>query len=271
MGALIDIKEKKQEKKMRVIDGKQPEKPHMTKSGIKKRTPNNQSPDRWVDPIRSMDDINLVKEYLLSKIEKARKAKRLDWTQAARRNYLYFVMGINIGIRASDMLKLTWANIYYKDTIKHKSTIKEQKTGKTIDLYFSSKIRELIANYVEECQIEIKPKKYVFIDGFERKLTDREMLSANARIDVMMKDIMKNCEGGLQHDHDGTYKQCKYAARSIRKTFAYQRYLILVQKNDPLALAKVQKYLNHRDQLTTLRYLGLSQNENSLLAEDLDL
>ena len=267
MGALIDIETKKQ---MEVIEGK-PKKVHMTKSGIKKRTPNNQSPDRWVDPIRSIDDINLVKEYLLSKIEKARKAKRLDWVQAARRNYLYFVMGINIGIRVSDMIQLTWGDIYYKDTIKHKTSIKEKKTEKIRDLHFSNKIRELIAKYVEENCIEIEPRKYIFIDGYKRDLTKDEFKAANAMISVMIKDAVENCKGNLQHDYNGEYKQCKYAARSIRKTFAFQMYMKLVEKNDPRALVEIQDIFNHGSQRVTLKYLGLSQDKDRSLAEELDL
>ena len=44
-----------------------------------------------VEPIREIDKINLIKQIL---------------KKNGRRNYLLFVMGINCGLRISDILKL---------------------------------------------------------------------------------------------------------------------------------------------------------------------
>ena len=65
----------------------------------------------FVEPIRDRETINLVKRIL---------------KEHGTRDYLLFLMGINSGLRISDILKLKVKDVLNKNYIE----IKEQKTGK---------------------------------------------------------------------------------------------------------------------------------------------
>ncbi|CAM4454328.1 Tyr recombinase domain-containing protein [Paenibacillus typhae] len=65
----------------------------------------------FVEPIRSKKQIDALKKYL--------RGQNI-------RDYLLFVLGINSGLRISDLLKLQVEEVYNQDRI----SIREQKTGK---------------------------------------------------------------------------------------------------------------------------------------------
>ena len=69
-----------------------------------------------VEPIRNIKDINKIKQYLLGKKNK--------------RDYCIFVVGINIGLRAGDLLSLKVRDVTDGVTIFDEVTIREQKTDK---------------------------------------------------------------------------------------------------------------------------------------------
>ncbi len=66
---------------------------------------------KFVEPIRDKEQIKKVKQVL---------------KQSNQRNYLLFVLGINSGLRISDILKLKVKDVKNKKYIE----IKEQKTKK---------------------------------------------------------------------------------------------------------------------------------------------
>jgi integrase len=71
-----------------------------------------------VEPIRSEKKIQDLKKYLLG--------------AGNMRNYALIVLGLNTALRSSDMLSLTWKDVYdfEEKTFKTHVYIKEQKTGK---------------------------------------------------------------------------------------------------------------------------------------------
>lgn len=74
-----------------------------------------------VQPIREREKINEMKHYL---------------KQRSDRDHLLFVMGINLGLRISDLLRLIAAGV-----AKDFHTLKEHKTGKTRRVYFNETLR----------------------------------------------------------------------------------------------------------------------------------
>nr|WP_278002098.1 tyrosine-type recombinase/integrase [Clostridium botulinum] len=72
-----------------------------------------------VEPIRSEKKIQDLKKYLLG--------------AGSMRNYALIVLGINTALRVSDMLSLTWQDVYDFEEAEFKSHvyIKEKKTGKS--------------------------------------------------------------------------------------------------------------------------------------------
>ena len=71
---------------------------------------------RYVEPIRNKKQIDALKNYL--------KRQNL-------RDCLLFVLGINSGLRISDLLLLKISDVKAKDRI----VIREKKTGKIKDFY----------------------------------------------------------------------------------------------------------------------------------------
>ena len=75
-----------------------------------------------VEPIRDMKKLEKMKKYL--------KGKSL-------RDYGLFVLGINSGLRVSDLLNLKIDDVADKGKLKDRIHLIEQKTGKTKDFPIS--------------------------------------------------------------------------------------------------------------------------------------
>lgn len=212
--------------------------------GTEKQTPNNQAEDRWVDPIREKSDIERVKQYLQDKID---DAPTYNKRQKAIRNKFVFSVGILLGLRVSDLSKLKWDDIFEKDmtTFRKMKNIKEQKTGKTRKMYHNEQIEDAVKEYIMYSQVTPKAGEYLFTDGKGGHIKD-------GTVSQIVKDFAKNCN-----------LVGNYNTHSIRKTFAYQLYMDLCHDKEEWvrlqALAIVQEFLNHRNQIDTLRYLGLNQ------------
>lgn len=76
-----------------------------------------------VEPIRSVKKINDLKKYLIG--------------SGNIRNYALIVLGLNSALRISDMLSLTWGNVFdfEENQFKTHVYIKEKKTGKVKNFY----------------------------------------------------------------------------------------------------------------------------------------
>lgn len=222
--------------------------PKLKMDGTRKNTTNNGSEDRWVHPIRNKEDIKHIFEYLH---KQSAKAIRIDTVMAAYRNELLFAIGINVGFRVSDLITIKWENIFEDDmkTFRDAFNKIEKKTGKSKNICPNKCIQKYVLEYLNNTSIEPKKGEYIFVssrrdkDGNFKPITD-------ATVEKMMKDIQENCSLGYNVN-----------THSIRKTYAYHKYMMYVEKNDPLALVKVQKDLNHRNSSDTARYLGITRDE----------
>lgn len=238
-----------------VISGKEVK---LTKAGNIKRTPNNNTEDRWVDPIRDMADIRKVKLYLQSKVDAAAGSR---YEKNYARNKMLFICAINWGLRVSDLLSITWDYVFEDDmkTFRvHKGKI-EKKTGKKRQLYFNNNVQNAIMEYITKYNVQIEPNGYVFESDKKDKYGNKKPITDTAAGNII-KEACKEC--GIAGD---------YYTHSYRKTFAYQLYMALENKHDPLALPKVQKFLNHRNQSDTLRYLGLNYKAEKEMSDMLCL
>lgn len=213
-----------------------------------KKTPNNCSEERWVDPIREKDKVLECAQYLL---DKTLSAKRADTQRACARNLLLFIIGINVGLRVSDLIKLKWSNIFMPDmhTFVEAKNKGEQKTGKMKIICPNEPIKKVINDYLLFTGIVPEAKDYIFLSG--RRSSDGTFHHiTDAAVEKMMKNISLSC--GLPGN---------YNTHSLRKTYAYHKYMMYVRKGDPMALIKVQKDLNHRNTSDTARYLGITRDE----------
>lgn len=220
----------------------------MKTDGIEKKTPNNNSVNRWVYPIREKNDVKRCIDYLY---EKALLATRTDTKRAAYRDWFSFVVGINVGLRVSDLTQLKWDNIFESDmkTFVDGRNKAEQKTGKMKLICPNEYMKKVVKEYLYFSDVEPKTDEYVFLSGRKNKEGVYTVIT-DATIEKMIKEVIDSC-----------CIKGNYNTHSLRKTYAYHKYMMYVNNGDPLALVKVQKDLNHRNSSDTARYLGITRDE----------
>lgn len=173
-----------------------------------------------VEPIKNTKDINKIKQYLYGKQNK--------------RDYCIFVVGINVGLRAGDLLSLKIGDVTDDERIFDDVTVKEQKTGKTKTFVLNKSSKEAIQTY-------LKSKKIYNLDDYlfsSRKGGSLGVRPLHHIIKTTLRDL------GIKGN---------YGTHTLRKTMVYHRYI----NNVPLET--LQKMLNHSSSAITLRYIGITQ------------
>ena len=173
-----------------------------------------------VEPIKNIKDINKIKQYLLGKKNK--------------RDYCIFVVGINVGLRAGDLLSLKISDVTDRITIFDEVSIKEQKTGKNKTFTLNKSAKEAIKLYLSE-QSFIDLNDYLFKSRKGGHLGVRPLHH-------IIKSTLK--ELGIKGN---------YGTHSLRKTMAFHRY------QNKVPLETIQKMLNHSSSAITLRYIGITK------------
>lgn len=173
-----------------------------------------------VEPIKNTRDINKIKQYLYGKENK--------------RDYCIFVVGINVGLRAGDLLSLKINDVTDGSTIFDTVIIKEQKTGKTRNFALNKNAKEAIQLYIDSLA-DYNLNDYLFKSRKGGHLGVRPL---HHIIKTLTKDL------GIKGN---------FGTHTLRKTMAYHRYI----NNVPLET--LQKLLNHSSSAITLRYIGITQ------------
>lgn len=145
------------------------------------------------------------------------------------RDYMLFVIGINTGLRISDILKLKVSDVKDKSHI----TIKETKTSKDKRFLINSRLREDTDKYIEG----MEDSEYLFQS---RKGTNKPI----SRIQAYR--ILNKVADKLGIEEIGTH--------TLRKTFGYWHY----KQNKDVAL--LQELFNHSAPSITLKYIGINQD-----------
>lgn len=180
-----------------------------------------------VEPIKSLKDIQKVKQYLAGKDNK--------------RDYMLFVVGINVGLRAGDLLQLRVKDILSNGKIDDSVKLKEDKTDKYREFTLNNSAKDAIRVYLDSIK-GYSPDDYLFksTKGDNNPLT---VESAHKIIKTLLRDL--NIKGN-------------YGTHTLRKTFAYHTYTNNI-KDNPAILDTLQKMLNHSSTSVTLRYIGITK------------
>lgn len=157
------------------------------------------------------------------------RAIKEDLAEKSERNRMLFITGINSGLRISDILTLKVV-----DTKKNYFNLVEIKTGKKKRIEMTPGLRKELRAYAEDKQ----DHEYLFKsrEGVNKPITRS-----------MAYKILRESASKFGLDDIGTH--------TLRKTFGYHFYK--KYKN----VAMLQQIFNHRDQETTLIYIGISQDE----------
>lgn len=167
-----------------------------------------------VEPIKNKDDIKKVENVLAKK---------------NGRDLLLFVIGINCGLRISDILSLDVGDVKGQSHIR----IVEKKTGKFKKFPVNAKLKPMFEEYTKGKNPDEPLFKTVFQNRMQRFAAYYIVRSACK-------------EAGLQE---------KVGTHTMRKTFGYHHY----RKFKDVAI--LQKIFNHSSPEITLRYIGIEQDE----------
>lgn len=175
----------------------------------------------FVQPIRDKKQIESMKKVL--------KANSL-------RDYALFVLGINSGLRISDLLKLKIADVMDGKKIHDRITLREQKTGKTKDFPLGKTAKRALQEYL--LSRDHQPDEVLFPSRKgQRSLTRQQAYN-------IINDAAKAV--GIK-EQIGTH--------TLRKTFGYWAY------KQGVDITIIQKLLNHSAPSVTLRYIGITQDQ----------
>ena len=181
-----------------------------------------------VDPIRSEKDIKKVKRLLRDN----------------PRDLLLFTMGINNGLRISDLLKLKVGDVREVaagETLK----IRETKTGKDNVLMINKSVNKVLVEYLEE----IKPMD-----------DDHLFQSRNGNNKPLTRETVNKMIKGWTNSLKGNY-----GTHTLRKTFGY-----IQRTKYAVSFEVLCKRFGHSSPSITMRYLGISDKEvNGILLNEI--
>ena len=175
--------------------------------------------------------------------------------QIAYRNKMLFLIGLNVGLRASDIRKLKW-NFFLNDDGSFKDFYslqpkKQRKYGKFVKLYFNQTVKKAITDYLNKYPID-NMNDYLF-----KSRKGDDAISENA-----LWRIIKTAaaEAGINKN---------IGSHSLRKSFGYHVWHNAEDKNK--ALVTLQMIFNHSSSVVTAKYIGITNNEMSDMFNSINL
>lgn len=191
------------------------------------------------EPIKSMKDIMKVSRFLMSKDR--------------YRDNMLFIVGINFGLRVSDLRMLRFADLINDDfTFRDRFAVLEKKTRNTRKvkrnryITINTAVVEAVTLYLENTP-NVKLSDYMFRSTSNNGKNEDKPISKQA-IDYMLKGIARDV--GLGN---------RMATHTLRKTFAYHQ--MVMSGNDPRKLLLLQKIFGHSTASQTLDYIGITSEE----------
>ena len=205
--------------------------------------------DRAATPIKSIDDIQRISDFFIS--------------QERWRDNMLFIVGINFGLRVSDLLTLRFSDLI-DDSYSFKRTfpILEQKTKATRSV---KKNRYITINLAVMDAVELFLAKTPFI-----KLSDYMFRSAkNVKAGVNEPMHRNTVEKILKEVGEELHIDAHMSTHVLRKTFGYHQ--MMESGNSQRKLLLLQKIFGHSSAAITLEYIGITNEEIVEAYEGLNL
>lgn len=177
----------------------------------------------YVEALRDIKQINAIKRHLKKQSE---------------RDYVLFVFGINTGLKITEML-----SIKVEDLMTEHSVIKEYyswipKEGEfSKEIFLNETVQRILFQYIQNANL--RSSDYLF-------------LSKKTKLPITRQQAYRiiSCAA------DQVGIKGKIGTNSLRKTFGFHAY------KRGVAISLLQKHFNHSNPSETLKYLGISKNEN---------
>ena len=196
-----------------------------------------------VEPVR---DINQVKQIY----------NWLNENYTVREAELWLI-GCNIALRAGDLLSLKFDQFEGADKV----TIKERKSGMRKDIPITKTVRESVDRLKKYYASKKWYKTKDFVPVYLFQATSRRMYHQCKPVCIQwVSEVFKKAQNELNLGYN-------FNTHSMRKTWGYHAY------NSGEDIAYVQALLNHREQYTTLRYIGATKDyvEKMVVSHQMDM
>ena len=209
------------------------------------------------EPIRNRDNFRAIGNYLLSHGNERNR----------QRNYTLYICGITLGLRVGDLLNLTIGDVYdlAGSAVRNHLQIVNQKTYKRTTDLITPLANQAITDLVEEIRVAqggvldakwplFQSQKWCRAGGMTGKLSKSQVYR-------FLTEAAKACD---VQEHISTH--------SMRKTYGCAANSTLSQGGVPAAqiMETLQAKFRHSDQTTTMRYIGLQQEQIDATALSVD-
>lgn len=191
------------------------------------------------EPIKSMDDIIRISQFLIG--------------QKRYRDNMLFIVGINFGLRVSDLVTLRFSHLINDDfAFRDRFCILEKKTKNTRKvrhnryITINTAVVEAVTLYLENTP-NVHLSDYMFRSESNNGSNLNKPIHRTT-VDTILKGIARDL--GLGN---------KTSTHTLRKTFAYHQ--MVMSGNDPRKLLLLQKMFGHSSAAQTLDYIGITSEE----------
>lgn len=207
------------------------------------------APEHAAEPIKSMDDIFAISDYLIK--------------NGRYRDNMLFIVGINFGLRVSDLRALRFSNLIndnctFKDSFpvfeKKTRNTRKRKTNRYITI--NDAVIEAVTLYLQHTP-NVCLSDYMFRSESNHGGNINEPLSIKS-VDRILKGIANDLDLNI-----------KMSTHTLRKTFCY--WMMVRGGNDQRRLLLLQKMLNHASPAQTLQYIGITSEEIEAAYKNLNI
>jgi integrase len=181
----------------------------------------------FVEPIKNIYEIQEMKKILYVQ---------------SKRDYLFFVLGVNTGMRVSDLLNMRVRDVWDGRRPRDFFSSETQEHN----FYLNKVVREALKEYLTATPFEE--------DDFLFKSRKNELPITRQQAYRIVNRAAQ--EAGIQG---------KIGTHTLRKTFGYHAY------KKGIALSILQEIFNHTTPSETLRYIGIEKQSEEPIKVDVNL
>lgn len=180
-----------------------------------------------VEPIRDINLIYDIEDYLKEK---------------NKRDYIMFLIGVNTGLRISDILKLRTRDIRdSKGKIRTHIVLEEEKTEKDRKIIINDDLKPILKEYLTD------KKDYEFIIKSSKGIN---------------KPLSRQQAYRILHKVGEIFEIDNMGCHTLRKTLGYHYY------QDKKDIGGLMDLYNHSSEAVTLRYIGVNQdNKDKIISK----
>lgn len=197
----------------------------------------------------------------MEEVQPIRDTKKIDAMKSIMkgesnyRDLLLFTLGINTGLRISDILALKWSSFINGGSRLLKAgdqlNVVEIKTKKVKTFVINKSVAEALKLYH---------------DSLDSVHPDDPVFSSRKTADGTLKPITRIAAWQMLNRYaDMVGLDEGIGTHTLRKTFGYHLY------KKGVALEYIQKMLNHSSPAITLRYIGITQEQLNDIYVELNL